>query len=297
VDTVFEYQTPRERLARIREYDLAGDAEHFATVSRGGELEVWEFPQAGTELPAAPEVCLKDDGVFRIAHLFYGADLVAGGTERNEVAVFRRYVSGDRVRWEPEGRFQLRGVPWEFASSRDGRRLAAVHKDRDGLVLWDAPRRRAAEIEAGPTRADGLAFSPQGDLLACGIGGIVRVFRLGEPGAELDVRLWCEYRAHPGTMWALDFHPNGRQLATGGYDGQVRLWDLFHGPEGGHALLRATIGDLEGQVRVVRFSTDGRALLAAVGVEPSPTASGQLLLFRTATDAQIEARRQGRSRR
>jgi hypothetical protein len=66
-----------------------------------------------------------------------------------------------------------------------------------------------------------------------------------------------EFAGHPTTVWGVKFSPDGTLLATAGYDGLVRIWDVA---------TRQPKHDLEkhkGWVRAVAFSRDGTRLASA----------------------------------
>src|SRR5262245_43716180 len=107
----------------------------------------------------------------------------------------------------------------------DGQLLAAaVH--REVVLVNVADGAVVARLGGLPGRATALAFSRDGARLAVSCGG---------PGQPNEVRLYGKEAtapqrvlsaAHADVIHDLAFSPNGKHLATVGYDRLVKLWDL-----------------------------------------------------------------------
>src|SRR5262249_35934749 len=133
--------------------------------------------------------------------------------------------------------------------SPDGERLATV--GQDGVHLWDGTGARVWTI--GRHRGfDGVAFSPNEDLLA--VGGGLGLIHLVEVSTGEVVR---SLHGHTNIVSSVAFSPPGRGLASGGLARTVRLWDVDSGQE-----LLSLPGVAE-SVEGVAFSADGRQIAAA----------------------------------
>jgi WD40 repeat protein/tetratricopeptide (TPR) repeat protein len=138
------------------------------------------------------------------------------------------------------------------AASPDGRTLATASNDTTAR-LWDlATGEVRAAFEALPGAVRGVVFAPDGNTLAIVAGGIH--FRDVGSGKERQV-----LKGPTANAIAVAFSPRGETLATGHWDGSVKLWDRAAGE------LRATLEGHGGQVNAVAFSPDGRTLGSASG--------------------------------
>lgn len=208
---------------------------------------------------------------------------LAGGSNDGTFRVFEA-DTGKEV-WRAQGKGQMRAAAW----SRNGRWVASGAGGSGIGYVWDAatgkqlvehpmiPGTLAAAISpdskwvayaAGrevhllelPTgillrkitglagEALDLAVSPDGISLAVGeSGGHVELFQVGDGARRWTART-------DGAQWGVAFHPDGRRLASTGYDFAVHLWDPITGLE------VFALRDLPIQGFDVQFSPDGHRL-------------------------------------
>jgi WD40 repeat protein len=112
------------------------------------------------------------------------------------------------------------------------------------------------ELKAGPGNVNRVGFSPDGKLLF-GAGG--------QPGWEGLVWIWDvasgsvsgTLRGHKDAIYAMALSPDGKTLATGGYDQKIKLWDIATRKE------LKTISGHNGCVYDLSFRADGKILASA----------------------------------
>jgi WD40 repeat protein len=104
-------------------------------------------------------------------------------------------------------------------------RLYKMHRTTKRVIGDDANKLR--EYQPLPGLVCALAFSPDGSLFAAGSSldrtGELRVYQTA------DGKLVSKLEGQPGPVYAVAFRPEGKQVASAGFDGVVRLSDPLTG--------------------------------------------------------------------
>jgi WD40 repeat protein len=202
---------------------------------------------------------VQGDQVLAVAFSPDGA-LLASSTWAGAVSLWDTRTGALRSRWSHEG-----AIP-SMSFSHDGRLLAAA-SSRGGVYVTElGPRPSSAHVAPGLPDTRSVEFGPEGDLLvAAGSdravwllhargGDEVRRFDLGAPidaaafspdgtlvaaSAGGSVAVWPAgggpavktFRAAAERIRDLDFSPDSRRLAVGGYDRVLSEWDLATGEQ------------------------------------------------------------------
>jgi WD40 repeat protein len=108
-----------------------------------------------------------------------------------------------------------------IALSSDERSIATVTQSGD-LYLWEIASGKSRLVVKDAGHEAPIAFSPDGRLLALANAKQERVQIVRISDGKV-IRRFC---GHLGRISFLCFAPDGRALASGGYDSTVLVWDV-----------------------------------------------------------------------
>jgi WD40 repeat protein len=247
---------------RIHDIAYSPDGKWFATASgdpgQFGSVQLWiAEPDGGGKL--ARDLLETTDSAFAVAFSPDGTKLAAAGADRAvrvwEVATGKELaLIEDHADWI-----------FDLAWSPDGKRLATASRDKTSKV-FDIEKKES--IATFPGHAEAIycvAFTPDGKSVVTGgadnqirvwnpdedakqvrvVGGFGgAVFRLmispdGKTliacGADKMVRTFENFAAkqtlsgHNDWVYSVALSPDGKSVASGSWDGEVRLWNLADG--------------------------------------------------------------------
>jgi WD40 repeat protein len=267
------------------------DGDFLGVVDRLGRLRHWRVETGEPAGPLLPTDVFWHQGRRYFDCVDYSADgrrvaaVMPTGVQVFDVAtggqigpLLAETTAVHRVRIHPNGRTVAIGGRWPSiqmvevnsgrtlwmlpdlgsesplaAFSPDGTQLVTTSGSGNGdLDIWDAARgeRVSSTVHLGAANID-VRYSLDGEHIATASSGVTRLVHAptGRP--------WHQSTTHGGPLTVMDFHPDGRRLASAGYDQIVRILNVDGVPAALPNLRHAApINDL-------MFSRDGRQLLTA----------------------------------
>jgi WD40 repeat protein len=210
---------------------------------QAGEIKVWDVA-SGQELLRLPA---HHGVVWNVAFSPDGKRLASAGGELSapdEVKIWDA-VTGKELFSFP----QPKGVHC-IAFSPDGRCLAGVFVHSNTLKVWDVEQRQELfSVQTAP-HPWSVSFTPDGRRLLTGALLNLEVWDAAT-GQRLKV-----LQGHTSDVMGVACSPDGKRLATAGYDKTLKVWDAATGQE------VLTLKGHTGTVTSVVFSPDGKRLVS-----------------------------------
>ncbi|MFO0881039.1 MAG: WD40 repeat domain-containing protein [Gemmataceae bacterium] len=176
---------------------------------------------------------------------------------------------------------------------KDGKLLATGGGDGKMRLFDLAKGNQLREINAHPSMTNdsaiyGVAFSPDGtQLVSAGKDGSLKLFTVADGKPVREFKAYKEKespRGHQDAVLCVAFSPDGKQLASGGADRTIKIWNVADGSilrEYSNPTLKPLAPNLPapahpGWVYSLRWSEDGKRLVSVGG---APRLKGYLAVW------------------
>ncbi len=261
------------------------DGRYLATGSSDGKIRIDDVSEAGMRLKDNHVATLEGhtDGVLSVRFSPDGGQLLSGSYDntarlwdvatRDTLQEFRGHswwvwaaeFSPDQQRIVTAGQ-DGKAIVWEKQGAGSTEQGARSEEPETRSVVRGSPDHPVVRGSPDPARA-----ATEGLIGSNGRPAVGPVARSGDRPQQQYVRL-TEFSGHDGAVYSAKFSPDGKLVATGGYDKMVMIWNpdetqpvdiakrLDREPEPKPNHLR--LAGHDGPVRAVAFSPQGRLALS-----------------------------------
>jgi WD40 repeat protein len=257
----------------------SADGKRLATASADKTVRLWDTQ---TGRPAGPPLTGHTDRVTSVAFSRDGT-LLATGSYDHTVRLWNAQTSQPLPQSFTGHSNSVTGV----AFNPDGTLLASSSWD-SSVRVWDVSTGQLQrELVGHEGLVNSVAFSPDGSLIAsAGSDNTVRLWDV-TTGQErsYDWRHECKmsFEGCIGAVYVVAFSPDGKYVASGGYDKAVRWWDVTTGapagsPEERHANAVMSLAFIPGGTPLVAVGSDQMVPSESPVLWSSPTDPSSKLL-------------------
>ena len=210
---------------RITDVSFSGTKTgHLGATGHDGRVAIWNLAEGGLH---RPPIEFSDDMLASLNLSPAGEVFVVGGYGHVSLWTYE----GERLWSDPTPGVWCRAV--EFGRNGElmitsGSKTRFPWRDAGYIRVWDVGTRKPRLIDEfdTPRLTTALALSADDSLLAAGdSNNTISLFDLEE--RKLKFRMY----GHASGIASLAFHPDGKRLVSGGWDSDIKIWDLHSGIE------------------------------------------------------------------
>ena len=280
---------------QVEAISVSNDGEMFATASNDGTIKIWQEDGtliktlAKNSTQVNPIVINIDGSQKEIVNPIYAKQ---DNTQRNSVYLVADEVVQQRSPVRKLTDYPHQQPVNSFSVSPDGKLLATA--TRDGIHIWSRNGILQQTITGHTGEVLRVKFIPDGTiksdrykLISTGVDKTIRVWQIFDRYSDeaegiysvavsLDdtyavadwsgkIQIWRNndgtkelirtLAGHQNTISQIKYSPDGKLIASAGWDNSIKLWDAENGK------LRATLRHTDG-VNSIAFSSDGQILVS-----------------------------------